>query len=839
MALCLVGCLFMHGQAFSVEPLPETGDAVAEELRVMGLSSDRRGPLMAGHEGMVWRVTVRGGDEPVEVSFFSDSGAGEIQEQKGTETTWTWNPNVPGTYRFRVEVRDRNGAVAVSAWSEDYVVVPKLVVDSLKADRAAPQAARMNTVSWSCSASGGVGTHYYTFKLRDSGKEETVQEGILALWSWSPTEPGTYQVKVTVRDALGNTAESAWSPEYSIAPELKVETPVPGKPAPQTADTVIPWRAQASGGVGARSHELVISDGTRETLVSPGPAPVLDWVPGAAGNYRVKSVVTDALGNRAESPWSPEYPVVPALRVVSLTADRAAPQTAEAVTIHWEISAQGGVGERRYAFFLSDETGESKVQESSEPAWDWSPERKGTYRLRAVVWDSLGNQADSDSKAYEILPRLEFVSLEADPPAPQPAVNRTIRWKAAVNGGVPPLRYEFYSATELGETLEKKGIEPEWEWRPLDAGRYKIRLTVVDAVGNRVEGRASSPYVVSIPVDPDSVIAVLPIMNFSATKAPLSEIRDLLVARLKATGLNLVQDEVLEPFMERHRMRYTGGISRLEARTLPETGADAVLVTVLELYDEESPPRVGLISRLVLTGDIPFVVWLQSADLTGDQAPGLLGLGRVDNVDVLIERAVSRLGESLTRYLSSGDGHFPEREDPFTTSDLSIYEPKVFWRSPALHDEITTPMTVAAVPFLNRAERKYAGDILQLHCMEPLVRSRRFRVLEPGLVRDVFLMARIMVGDGLSLADADIVFSETDADLLLTGKVFDYVTGLHEARVDFSTQAIARRSQRVVWTSKSYNAGDEGVYFFDRGRIYTAPGLAERMSETLLGEVLK
>jgi len=652
-------------------------------------------------------------------------------------------------------------------------------------------------------------------------------------------EPGTFQVKVSVRDALGNTAESAWSPEYPIMPELKVETPVPDKSAPQTADAVIQWRAAASGGVGEDSHELVISDGTREVRLPPGPGPALEWIPGAAGNYRVKSVVTETIGNRAESGWSPEYQVVPALRVVSLTPDRAAPQTAETATIHWDVSAYGGVGDRRYALFLSDGTSEIKVQEASDPAWDWSPARQGNYRLRAVVWDSLGNRADSGWKEYEILPRLQFVSLEPDPPAPQPAANRTIRWKASVNGGVPPLRYEFYSATELGETLGHKGAEPEWEWRPLDAGTYDVRLVVVDAVGNRVEGKARSPYVVSIPVNPSSAMAVLPVMNFSATKAPLSKIRDLFVSRLKATGLNVVQDEVLEPFMERHRMRYIGGISRLEARTLPETGADAVLITVLELYDEAAPPRVGLISRLVLTGDTPLVVWMQSADFAGDEAPGLLGLGRVGEVDVLIERAVSLLGDSLAHYLSSGERSVPEPEVPFVASGLSVYEPKVFWRAPALLDDLTTPMTVAAVPFLNRAERKYAGDIVQLHCIEPLVRSRRFRVLEPGLVRDVFLMARIMVGDGLSLSDADILFSELDADLILTGKVFDYVTGLHEARVDFSTQALERDSRRVVWTSKSYNAGDEGVYFFDLGRIYTAPRLAERMSETLLGAVLK
>ncbi|MBF8258873.1 MAG: hypothetical protein HW377_1247 [Actinobacteria bacterium] len=70
----------------------------------------------------------------------------------------------------------------------------------------------------------------------------------------------------------------------------------------------------------------------------------------APGIYRVKVVVRDALGNAAESGWSPGYVVVPKLTVSSLSPDKASPQAAEMATVRWKVEAKGGVGKRTYAF---------------------------------------------------------------------------------------------------------------------------------------------------------------------------------------------------------------------------------------------------------------------------------------------------------------------------------------------------------------------------------------------------------------------------------------------------------------------------------------------------------
>ena len=90
---------------------------------------------------------------------------------------------------------------------------------------------------------------------------------------------------------------------------------------------------------------------------------------------------------------------------------------------------------------------------------------------------------------------------------------------------------------------------------------------------------------------------------------------------------------------------------------------------------------------------------------------------------------------------------------------------------------------------------------------------------------------------GISIADSHALFSRLDANLILTGKVFDYqdYLGLSgKAKVDFSALIIERRSREAVWTSRSFSEGDHGVFFFDWGKINTAHAMASEMVQSAL-----
>jgi TolB-like protein len=485
---------------------------------------------------------------------------------------------------------------------------------------------------------------------------------------------------------------------------------------------------------------------------------------------------------------------------------------------------------------------------------------------------------------------LEFESLLVDRDDPRVAGSTTIRWIASARGGAGGFHYEFRTRRGRSEVVEQKGPSRTWDWSPEDSGAFRVKVIVTDCTGAGVDSGWSPAYVVIPHLSKDTLLAALPVENLSGGEAPLILLARSLRMNLTERGFRLLDDEVLEGFMKRHRVRYTGGVSSRVSRAMKEeTEAEAILVTSVEAYEDKGSPEIALISRLVSSGENPEIVCTESVGLSGEGSVGLLGLGRVQDPQILLEKAVDSLGHALASCASAAgrrirvlrvlgdtvdregdgrpDGCDPCRPDEPDGSDgeglckrahpcpsrfhgcsaasdvMSLYPeergkrrylPRLFFRSPILDPART--YTVAVIPFLNQSERENAGRIMTLHFVNRLLRDPMFAVTEPGLVRDQLLKYRIIMQSGPSLADTDIIASQgsLDVDLILSGTVLDYQDVAGVPNVDFSVKIIERKSREVVWASRSYNAGDEGVFFFDLGRVHTAHGLAVEMARGTL-----
>ncbi len=341
---------------------------------------------------------------------------------------------------------------------------------------------------------------------------------------------------------------------------------------------------------------------------------------------------------------------------------------------------------------------------------------------------------------------------------------------------------------------------------------------------------ATNSSVVSVSDDPlvaeDKLrFAVWPVFNLSGTPVPLQDIRNSLIDGFRKQGLNILDEEALERFIVKHRVRYAGGINEATARDLKwETGADAVLITSVELYSDEPPPKIAVTLRLISTGNNPAILWSNGVGLAGDDSIGPLELFLIEDPQKLVKNAVRHLSTSLAAYLSG------ERYSTASRRKILKFWPRVFFRSPILEPDMK--YTVATIPFYNLSGRMLAGDIMALHFVRQLRTLENFTVIEPGIVREALLNYRIIMDDGISLAQTDLLFSKLNVDLILAGKVFDYqdyLGALGTAKVDFSVLLIEKQSREVVWAVESQSQGDDGVFFFDWGRINTAHRLASEM----------
>lgn len=439
--------------------------------------------------------------------------------------------------------------------------------------------------------------------------------------------------------------------------------------------------------------------------------------------------------------------------------------------------------------------------------------------------------------------QIDAVKITADGAV---ARRHALQLHTATSGGEGGVVYDVRILKEAVESSLYRGPSPTWRWSPKEPGAYRVRVIATDAAGTVAGSDWSAAYHFRAPVDRGSRYAVLPIENLSDRKAPLAEIRARLVDRLTAAGLQILDDAAMEGFLHRHRIRHTGGIDRQGSlRLQEEEQVDGVVITALETWYDAVPPRVALIARVVATGDEPELVWIDSVGLAGDEAPGLLGLGRVDRVELLLEKAVTKLADSLGAYL---DGKAPsyrhatepaevrlinggtDTADGLLTPGEDRHQPQFTFRAAPF--DPASEYRVALVPLLNVNARKHAGSIVTLHLAKQLHRYENIRVVEPGLVREILLRYRMVMQTGPSLAAADVLAAEKtlDADLIVSGKVFDYQDLVGESKVDFSMQAFDGARREIVWTSRSHAGGNDGVYFFNRGRIPTAHGLTSPMT---------
>ena len=92
--------------------------------------------------------------------------------------------------------------LAVAPETEVVAVAPP-VISSVKANKTSPAVGEK--ITWTCTATGGAGDlQYYFILYKDGTKLKTRSYSTKNTYSYTPTEAGTYKVKVYVKDAAGN-----------------------------------------------------------------------------------------------------------------------------------------------------------------------------------------------------------------------------------------------------------------------------------------------------------------------------------------------------------------------------------------------------------------------------------------------------------------------------------------------------------------------------------------------------------------------------------------------------------------------------------------------------------
>ena len=150
-------------------------------------------------------------------------------------------------------------------------------------------------ITWTATASGGSGTlKYYFILYKDGSRIATRSYSTAKTFSYIPTEPGTYKVRVYVKDADGAKINKLSSAVTVAEAGITISSVKANKTSAET-DEKITWTATASGGSGTLKYYFILyKDGSRIATRSYSTAKTFSYTPSEAGTYKVRVYVKDA-----------------------------------------------------------------------------------------------------------------------------------------------------------------------------------------------------------------------------------------------------------------------------------------------------------------------------------------------------------------------------------------------------------------------------------------------------------------------------------------------------------------------------------------------------------------
>ena len=92
------------------------------------------------------------------------------------------------------------------------------------------------------------------------------------------------------------------------------------------------------------------------------------------------------------------------------------------------------------------------------------------------------------------------------------------------------------------------------------------------------------------------------------------------------------------------RLRNTGYLSSRDALEIGQRlGVEAVILGMICLYRETPEPGLGLIIKVIGTGENTPILWSQSINKSGNQTKSLFGISRMNKIDSLFETVAGEL----------------------------------------------------------------------------------------------------------------------------------------------------------------------------------------------------
>ncbi|MBI5664842.1 MAG: hypothetical protein HZC49_07120 [Nitrospirae bacterium] len=305
-------------------------------------------------------------------------------------------------------------------------------------------------------------------------------------------------------------------------------------------------------------------------------------------------------------------------------------------------------------------------------------------------------------------------------------------------------------------------------------------------------------------------VAIFPFENLSDNKDALKHVLPLLIDKLGQKGFEVVDEEDLNSFLCKERIRFSGYVSReLSGKIQKRFNISAVLTGAIISFSGEEIPQFGVMARMIDPSD-GSIIWADYSAATGEDFIAILELGRLKTVFSLIPKVIDIL-----------------------FSSFKVEE---------LYKERMPANRIAVMPFKNNTSFSNAGTIATYMFMMELLKSREFIPIEYGDIRDVIIKSGIRRKGDIDYVNIGALAKQLKARGILVGVVDDYSDGIAASaapNVGITARLIDSSNNNILWYNSSQLSGEDSIIALDWGRIRSVHSVAYSAISSLVKELSK
>ncbi len=299
-------------------------------------------------------------------------------------------------------------------------------------------------------------------------------------------------------------------------------------------------------------------------------------------------------------------------------------------------------------------------------------------------------------------------------------------------------------------------------------------------------------------------IVMFPFESMSEVFGLQEKIMPVLSSALREKFIGTVDNKTLYEFLCSNRVRSTGYITKEFAlKTYEEFGVKSILLGSVITYVDVKDPHFGLLARLIDSRS-GRIIWANYASAAGADFAGILGSGKIKDIDSLVPKIVDNM-------LASFNTEMP-------------------------YKNIESTYKIAIMPFLNKSRLKDAGIIVANMLLVELSKSFKFEVLEYGEIKKAIVEKKLRKAGELDYETISSLSETLGVDGIVLGTVEQYNDGLATSSpplVTITARLLNARKNKIIWYNSLQLNGDEGISILDFGKIRSVDRVAYKIVSRL------